>query len=113
MPRRRPGSLFPLEQSILENGTTLQARDGSFYGFSLARSLSDEGGALTGHGTLYKALARMTEAGLLESSWEDPAAAEHEGRPRRRLYTVSAAGRQALATATAAASTVSAETSFA
>jgi len=113
MPRRKPGTLFPLEYSILESGAALQSKDGTFYGFSLARSLSEETGTLTAHGTLYKALTRMTEAGLLESTWEDPAAAENEGRPRRRLYTVSAAGRQALAKASAAASTVVTESSFA
>jgi DNA-binding PadR family transcriptional regulator len=113
MPRRKPGSLFPLEQRILESGTTLQAKDGSFYGFSLARSLSEEGGGLTAHGTLYKALSRMTESGLLESSWEDPATAESEGRPRRRLYTVTSAGRVALAQSQAVASIATAETSLA
>ena len=34
----------------------------------------------------------MTEANLLEASWEDAAIAEAEGRPRRRLYQVTAEG---------------------
>jgi len=51
---------------------------------------------LTAHGTLYKALGRMEEAGLLESRWEDPAIAGAEGRPRRRLYHVTGLGAQAV-----------------
>ena len=46
--------------------------------------------ALTGHGTLYKALGRMEEFGLLTSVWEDAEAAE--GRPRRRLYELTGQG---------------------
>ena len=97
MARRRPGSLFPLEEDILESGLRLQANEGSFYGFALAKQLAErDGAALTAHGTLYKALSRMTESGLLESSWEDPAHAEVDGRPRRRLYTVTGEGALAL-----------------
>ncbi|MBA3339480.1 MAG: PadR family transcriptional regulator, partial [Geodermatophilaceae bacterium] len=54
-------------------------------------------------GTLYKALGRLTNAGLLDSWWEDPAIAEGEGRPRRRLYRITGAGVQAWSTARASA----------
>jgi len=102
MARRRPGTLFPIEVDILETGLALQARDGSFYGFALARQISEsDSSALTAHGTLYKALSRMAESGVLEASWEDPSSAESEGRPRRRLYTVTAEGERALAKAQA------------
>lgn len=105
MARRRPGTLFPIEVDILESGLALQAREGSFYGFALARHLSSrDGAALTAHGTLYKALSRMAESGILEASWEDPARAESDGRPRRRLYTVTAEGSRALVKARAEAS---------
>jgi PadR family transcriptional regulator PadR len=98
MARRRPGALFPLEIDILESGLALQASEGSFYGFALAKHLaSRDGSALTGHGTLYKALSRMADSGVLVATWEDPARAEAEGRPRRRLYTVTAEGSLALA----------------
>lgn len=99
MPRRRPGTYLPLEFSILEAGLRLQGADGSFYGFLLARELQDDrgGGSLTAHGTLYKALARLSELGLLTTSWEDPESAEAEGRPRRRLYRVTAEGERVLA----------------
>jgi PadR family transcriptional regulator PadR len=99
MPRRRPGTYLPLEFAILEAGLRLQGADGQFYGFLLARELQDDrgGGPLTAHGTLYKALARLSELGLVTASWEDPERAEAEGRPRRRLYQVTAEGEQVLA----------------
>jgi hypothetical protein len=97
MPRRRPGALLPLELDILDAGSTLQAAEGSFFGFGLARAIADrDGSTLLAHGTLYKALTRMATAGLLESEWEAPELAEAEGRPRRRLYRVTAAGATAL-----------------
>ena len=97
MPRRRSGTLIPLEIAILERACSI----GEFHGFAMAKSLQDNSGArtLTGHGTLYKALGRLESAGLLTSAWEDHAVAEHEGRPRRRLYEITSAGRAALARA--------------
>jgi DNA-binding PadR family transcriptional regulator len=75
--------LVDLEVDILGAGIELQADDDDFYGFALA---------LTAHGTLYKALSRLAERGLVESEWEDPSLAADEGRPRRRLYRVTGAG---------------------
>jgi DNA-binding PadR family transcriptional regulator len=96
VPRRRPGTLLPLEAEILEVALALQ-RSGhpAFHGFALAQTLREHAGArsLTGHGTLYKALGRLEELGLLRSHWEDPAAAE--GRPRRRLYELTGEGARA------------------
>ena len=108
MARRQPGTLLPLEIAILSAGMDLQATDGSFYGFSLARQLSDDanGKALTAHGTLYKALARLAEAGLIEATWEDPDVAADAGRPRRRLYRLSGEGEIACQQARAAANKV-------
>ena len=99
MVRRKPGALLPLEVHILEAGLELQAAGSDFYGFALARKIAERDGAggLTAHGTLYKALGRLSDAGLLESSWEDAALSEAEGRPRRRHYRVSGAGARALA----------------
>ena len=93
MPRRKPGTLLPLEIEIL--GAALSMRrsgESSFHGFGLARTMREQGGsrALTGHGTLYKALGRLEDFGLLASRWEDPEAAE--GRPRRRLYELTGQG---------------------
>ena len=87
--------ILPLEQAILEHGVANE----TFYGFALARALSDGATALTAHGTLYKALTRMAAAGLLEATWEDAEVAEGDGRPRRRLYRVTGEGARALAAA--------------
>src|SRR5918911_2620611 len=93
MPRRKPGTLLPLETEIL--GVALSMRrsgHGTFHGFALAQTMREASGsrALTGHGTLYKALGRLEEFGLLASRWEDAAAVE--GRPRRRLYELTGEG---------------------
>ncbi len=95
MPRRKPGALLPLETEILAVALTMQ-RSGhaTFHGFALARTMGEQRGsrALTGHGTLYKALGRLEEFGLLSSRWEDSAAVER--RPRRRLYALTGQGAQ-------------------
>ena len=93
MPRRKPGTLLPLELEILGAALSLRgAGEETFHGFGLARTMREQGGsrALTGHGTLYKALGRLEDSGLLSSRWEDAAAAE--GRPRRRLYELTGQG---------------------
>jgi PadR family transcriptional regulator PadR len=93
MSRRKPGTLLPLEGEILEAALSLQ-RGGqpTFHGFGLAHSMREQRGSrsLTAHGTLYKALGRLEEFGLLASHWEDATAAE--GRPRRRLYELTGEG---------------------
>jgi PadR family transcriptional regulator PadR len=97
--RRKPGTLLPLEVDILDAGLELRrAGGGRFHGFQLAKQIADHPGPrpLTAHGTLYKALQRLEEAGLLTSQWEDPAIAAAEGRPRRRLYEVTGAGERLL-----------------
>jgi PadR family transcriptional regulator PadR len=94
MPRRKPGTLLPLETEILEVALSmLRSGHASFHGFGLAQTMRDQGGSrsLTAHGTLYKALGRLEEFGLLTSRWEDAAAAA-EGRPRRRLYELTGEG---------------------
>jgi PadR family transcriptional regulator PadR len=93
MARRKPGTLLPLETEILGVALSLRGSGpGTFHGFGLAQAMREQSGsrALTAHGTLYKALGRLEEFGLLTSRWEDPAAAE--GRPRRRLYELSGEG---------------------
>jgi DNA-binding PadR family transcriptional regulator len=105
--RRRAGALLPLEVDILEVAASAhRAGDGWVHGFRLAKMLQEGAGAgrLTGHGTLYKALGRLSAGGLLEDRWEEPELALAEGRPRRRLYRVTAEGQRALAGARAGAS---------
>lgn len=98
--RRRPGTLLDLEAAILAVLVDAARSGHDLHGFAVAKELADRRGArrLTAHGTLYKALGRLDDGGLVESSWEDPALAEAEGRPRRRLYRITSAGRVALAT---------------
>ena len=45
-----------------------------------------------GSGTMYPLLARLDAAGWIEGQWEDVAPSE-AGRPRRRLYVLTMAGR--------------------
>jgi DNA-binding PadR family transcriptional regulator len=95
--RRKPGALVSLEVAILE--LALARGREPFHGFELAKALADAEGSrtLTAHGTLYKALGRLAEMGLLESEWEQPDTALQEGRPRRRLYRITGAGERRLA----------------
>jgi PadR family transcriptional regulator, regulatory protein PadR len=96
--RRRPGTLLPLEAAILEAALRMrQAGDLRFHGFGIAKVMADDADSLTAHGTLYKALGRLEAAGLLESDWENADDAVAEGRPRRRMYTVTGAAQLALA----------------
>lgn len=47
-------------------------------------------------GTVYTTLRRLERRGWIEGRWEDPAVAEAERRPRRRYYTLTSEGREAL-----------------
>ena len=102
MPRRKAGQLIALEVEILLEALRLNtAGQPDFHGFGIAKELRDSEGSasLIGHGTLYKALARLETGGLLASRWEDPDEAEQARRPRRRLYTITADGRLAAVSA--------------
>jgi DNA-binding PadR family transcriptional regulator len=104
--RRKPGSLVRLEQRICLAAADLRRRDRStFHGYEMAKMLADAADArlLTAYGTLYRALGRLEEMGLLKSCAEDPAIAARERRPGRRLYTLTALGEQAGREARAAA----------
>jgi DNA-binding PadR family transcriptional regulator len=95
MPRRKAGTLLPLETEILAVALSmLRSGHATFHGFGLAQTMREQHGSrsLTAHGTLYKALSRLEEFGLLTSRWED--AATVEGRPRRRLYELTSQGVQ-------------------
>ena len=50
-------------------------------------------------GTVYVALRRFEQEGLVASAWESPEDAFGEGRPRRRNYRLTPAGEEALARA--------------
>lgn len=100
--RRKPGSLVPLEAAICRAAAELFHRDvRQFHGYQIAREIAEASDArlLTAYGTLYRALGRLEQMGLLVREWEDPQIAAGENRPRRRLYTLTDAGRAALAAA--------------
>ena len=97
--RRKPGTLLPIEIAILQAAVELGTRGaGEFHGYRVASEIQEREQArmLTAHGTLYKALDRLRTGGLLSDRWEDPQVAAEAGRPRRRLYRVTAAGVAAL-----------------
>jgi PadR family transcriptional regulator PadR len=64
---------------------------GSRYGFDIMEA------AALPSGTVYPVLARLEERGYVRSKWETPAIAQKDKRPPRRYYTITAAGRDALA----------------
>lgn len=104
--RRKQGVLLPIEVSILSTAVALAlVGQPEFHGYAVARELRDrdEARRLTAHGTLYRALERLETGGMLESRAEEPEVAAAEQRPRRRLYHITAVGRQALAEATSRA----------
>src|SRR5688500_17446421 len=87
MPRRKPGTLVPLETEILEVALSrLGSGQATFHGFGLAQTMREERGSrsLTAHGTLYKALSRLNEFGVVTARRDY--AAPFEGLARRRLY---------------------------
>jgi DNA-binding PadR family transcriptional regulator len=96
--RRKPGQLLPLEISVCASAATLLRRGTTqFHGYELAKHLREASDArlLTAYGTLYRALARLEEMGLLESRWEDPEVPARENRPGRRLYSLTGKGEAA------------------
>ncbi len=86
---------MPLEQAICETAADLRARGmDQFHGYELAKRMGDlsDRKLLTAYGTLYRALARLEQMGLLTSEWEDPQIPARENRPGRRLYQLTALG---------------------
>jgi DNA-binding PadR family transcriptional regulator len=92
MAYRKPGTLLPIEADIL---SVIAARGPQgAHGFAVAKDLAagEHAKALVSHGTLYKALDRLLRRELLTAEWEEPDAAESAGRPRRKVYWITAAG---------------------
>jgi PadR family transcriptional regulator PadR len=71
-------------------------RHGEGHGFEILKRLEKAAaGALTlKEGSLYPALYRLESAGMVSGEWEDPSS-ERRG-PRRRVYHLTAKGRQRL-----------------
>ena len=70
---------------------------GEAHGFEILRRLEEAGcGALRlKEGSLYPALYRLEQAGLIRSAWEDEGAARRG--PRRRVYRLTPKGTRRLA----------------
>ncbi len=90
--RRKPGQLLPIERAICSEALDLGKE---FYGYQMAKRLQEvaDSQLLTAHGTLYRALSRLEEMGILKSHWEDPHIPARENRPGRRLYSLTALGK--------------------
>jgi DNA-binding PadR family transcriptional regulator len=100
--RRKPGTLVPFEEALCLTALDLKRRGfESFYGYLIAKELETVTGARrpAAFGTLYRALNRLHEMGILDSSWEDPQTAAETNRPRRRLYSLTEKGLKAAAQA--------------
>src|SRR3989337_296987 len=100
--RRKPGTLIPIELSILGAALELLHRgQAEFHGYAIAKEIREREAArrLAAQGTLYRALDRLEGLRLLEGRLEEPDVAAAENRPRRRLYKVTALGEQAYAAA--------------
>ena len=103
--RRKAGALTPKEVGLLRAAVNLHtAGESEWHGWQLAKAEQTEAGSErpTASGSLYRALDNMERLGYLASRREDPAVAEAEQRPRRRLYQVTGLGRQVLPAAEAA-----------
>ncbi len=93
--RRKPGALLPIEISLLTAAIQLQRSGaGEFHGYEIAKHLAgaSDRRLLTAYGTLYRALGRLEDMGLVQSHWEEPQVAADENRPGRRLYTLTEQG---------------------
>jgi PadR family transcriptional regulator PadR len=96
--RRKPGALVPLEIDICTCAAQLLKNgEDEFHGYDMAKLLAvaADRPSLAAYGTLYRALARLVDMGLLTSRWEDLSQAADANRPRRRLYTLTPDGRVA------------------
>jgi PadR family transcriptional regulator PadR len=62
------------------------------YGYGLSQRLAAGGVAEVPGGTLYPALLRLEQQGLVEASW-----AASDAGPRRKYYALTPAGRESLA----------------
>lgn len=86
--RRKEGDLIPIERSIIQAAFQLR-REGieEFHGVQIAMKIRDEKEArlLTGYGTLYRALSRLQQRGIVQSRWEELLPTDGN-RPRHRYY---------------------------
>lgn len=84
---------MPLELEICRCAARLRGT-GEFHGYEMAKEMAAGSGrsSLAAYGTLYRALARLEDMGVLTSRWEDGDVPVRENRPPRRLYCLTALG---------------------
>ena len=114
--RRKAGTLVPLELAICTAAADLrQQGTEEFHGYLIAKEIKEhaDNRLLTAYGTLYRALGRLESMGLLSSRWEDAMVAAEENRPRRRFYSLTAAGDEAVTEAARAAAEMRAKKGWA
>ena len=87
---REPAPLTPLAFDIL-----LSLLDGAAHGYAIMQTVQERGAApgSVHAGTLYRALARLVDAAMIEELEAPPAGADE----RRRYYRVTPVGRKAAA----------------
>lgn len=90
MDRFRPDSFLPVTPVAFE--ILLALADGEQHGYSIMREVERRSvGTVKLHpGTLYRALARLLESGLIQEIQERPAPAQDD--ERRRYYQLTARG---------------------
>lgn len=79
-------------KGILELAVLNALADRERYGYDLVKTLVSVPGLGVTEGTLYPLLSRLRVQGLIESRLE-----QQEGRPARKYYGLTAAGRRTLA----------------
>ena len=88
MTSRDPTEYLPLRPVELEVLVALRRQ--SLHGYGIVQEAEREGRAAPGLVTLYRALERMEERGLVER------AGDEEGEERRRTYRITPLGRRVL-----------------
>ncbi|MFP1629747.1 PadR family transcriptional regulator [Streptomyces sp. 5K101] len=81
-----------LRRGVLQFCVLALLRDGERYAFELVRELCDAHGLVTSEGTIYPLLSRLRKEGWVSTVW-----IESDAGPPRRYYTLTDAGRLALA----------------
>ncbi len=85
---RRSDSLLPLRP--VEFHILLSLAGGERHGYGIIQDAREIGGAALDIGTLYRALARMVDQGLIETA--DARSAPDAADERRNYYRITAAG---------------------
>jgi PadR family transcriptional regulator PadR len=82
-----------MRKGALEYCVMALVRDQERYGFELVQKLSEHSGIVTTEGTIYPLLSRLRKDGRVATTWR-----ESDSGPPRRYYSLTDAGRAALAT---------------